>query len=226
MNMKTAWTIAAVWVLAGCATTDYKPLAHSPDFAPVYPAKPVAQAAATGAIYSGRASESLFGQGRQFAVGDIITVLLNESAQANRTQNTEVKREATNDAIPTGVSERLQKSGGILTGIDLNKATIDSKGSGTAGQQASLNAQIAVTVVQVLANGNLVLRGEKQLALSEGSEVIQVAGVIRPSDVSPNNTVQSRRLANAQIAYRGKGELTTASRSGWGTQGLMKWWPF
>jgi flagellar L-ring protein precursor FlgH len=226
MNIKTVCMIAALWVLAGCATTDYKPLAHSPDFAPVYPAKPVAQAAATGAIYSGRASESLFGQGRQFAVGDIITVLLNESAQANRTQNTEVKREATNDVVPSGVTERLQKGGGILTGIDLNKATIDSKGSGTAGQQASLNAQIAVTVVQVLANGNLVLRGEKQLALSEGSEVIQVAGVIRPSDVSPNNTVQSRRLANAQIAYRGKGELTTASRSGWGTQGLMKWWPF
>ena len=226
MNIKTVCMIAALWVLAGCATTDYKPLAHSPDFAPVYPAKPVAQAAATGAIYSGRASESLFGQGRQFAVGDIITVLLNESAQANRTQNTEVKREATNDVVPSGVTERLQKGGGILTGIDLNNATIDSKGSGSAGQQASLNAQIAVTVVQVLANGNLVLRGEKQLALSEGSEVIQVAGVIRPSDVSPNNTVQSRRLANAQIAYRGKGELTTASRSGWGTQGLMKWWPF
>ena len=226
MNIKTVCMIAALWVLAGCATTDYQPLAHSPDFAPVYPAKPVAQAAATGAIYSGRASESLFGQGRQFAVGDIITVLLNESAQANRTQNTEVKREATNDVVPSGVTERLQKGGGILTGIDLNNATIDSKGSGSAGQQASLNAQIAVTVVQVLANGNLVLRGEKQLALSEGSEVIQVAGVIRPSDVSPNNTVQSRRLANAQIAYRGKGELTTASRSGWGTQGLMKWWPF
>ena len=226
MNIKTVCMIAALWVLAGCATTDYKPLAHSPDFAPVYPSKPVAEVAATGAIDSGRASESLFGQGRQFAVGDIITVLLNESAQANRTQNTEVKREATNDVVPSGVTERLQKGGGILTGIDLNNATIDSKGSGSAGQQASLNAQIAVTVVQVLANGNLVLRGEKQLALSEGSEVIQVAGVIRPSDVSPNNTVQSRRLANAQIAYRGKGELTTASRSGWGTQGLMKWWPF
>ena len=224
--MRHVLITAVVVTLAGCATTDYKPLAHSPDFAPVYPTKPVAQAAATGAIYSGRASESLFGQGRQFAVGDIITVLLNESAQANRTQNTEVKREATNDVIPAGVSDRLQKGGGLLTGIDLNNATIDSKGSGTAGQQASLNAQIAVTVVQVLANGNLVLRGEKQLALSEGSEVIQVAGVIRPSDVSPNNTVQSRRLANAQIAYRGKGELTTASRSGWGTQGLMKWWPF
>ncbi len=224
--MRSSFLAAVVLALGGCATTDYKPLAHSPDFAPVYPAKASSPTAATGAIYSGRASESLFGQGRQFAVGDIITVLLNESAQANRTQNTEVSREATNDAIPAGVSTELANTTNLMTGVNLNTATIDSKGSGTAGQQASLNAQIAVTVVQVLANGNLVLRGEKQLALSEGSEVIQVAGVIRPSDVSPNNTVQSRRLANAQIAYRGKGELTTASRSGWGTQALMKWWPF
>ncbi|MDA0226872.1 MAG: flagellar basal body L-ring protein FlgH [Proteobacteria bacterium] len=224
--MKTVWMIAALWALAGCATTDYKPLTHSPDFAPVYPAKASAPRLATGSIYSGRASESLFGQGRQFAVGDIITVLLNESAQAARTQNTEVSREATNDVIPTGASTELAKVSPVLDGVNLNTATIDSKGSGSAGQQASLNAQIAVTVVQVLANGNLVLRGEKQLALSEGAEVIQVAGVIRPSDVSPNNTVQSRRLANAQIAYRGQGELTTAARSGWGTQGLLKWWPF
>jgi flagellar L-ring protein precursor FlgH len=224
--MRYSYLIACVSVLAGCATTDYKPLTHSPDFAPVYPAKASAPSLATGAIYSGRASESLFGQGRQFAVGDIITVLLNESAQAARTQNTEVSREATNDVIPTGASTELAKVSPVLEGVNLNTATIDSKGSGTAGQQASLNAQIAVTVVQVLANGNLVLRGEKQLALSEGAEVIQVAGVIRPSDVSPNNTVQSRRLANAQIAYRGQGELTTAARSGWGTQGLLKWWPF
>ncbi|MGA0179238.1 MAG: flagellar basal body L-ring protein FlgH, partial [Burkholderiaceae bacterium] len=87
--MRYSYLIACVSVLAGCATTDYKPLTHSPDFAPVYPAKASAPSLATGAIYSGRASESLFGQGRQFAVGDIITVLLNESAQAARTQNTE-----------------------------------------------------------------------------------------------------------------------------------------
>ena len=85
---------------------------------------------------------------------------------------------------------------------------------------------VAVTVVEILANGNLVLRGEKQLALSEGSEVIQVAGIIRPEDIAPNNTVQSRRLAHAQIAYRGTGDLAAATRPGWGTNAFMKLWPF
>jgi flagellar L-ring protein precursor FlgH len=85
---------------------------------------------------------------------------------------------------------------------------------------------VAVTVVDVLANGNLVLRGEKQLALTEGAEIIQVAGIIRPEDVAPNNTVQSRRLANAQITYRGTGDLAAASKPGWGTSMLLKLWPF
>ena len=83
-----------------------------------------------------------------------------------------------------------------------------------------------MAVVEVMPNGNLVLRGEKQLALTEGSEIIQVAGIIRPDDVAPNNTVQSRRLANAQIAYRGSGDLANATKAGWGTSTLLKIWPF
>jgi flagellar L-ring protein precursor FlgH len=81
-------------------------------------------------------------------------------------------------------------------------------------------------VIEILANGNMVVRGEKKLGLSEGTEVIQVSGVIRPQDIGPNGTVQSLRLANAQISYRGSGELAAASKPGWGTSGLLKFWPF
>ena len=90
----------------------------------------------------------------------------------------------------------------------------------------SLIGDVSVTVVEVLANGNLMVRGEKQLALTEGAEIIQVSGIIRPEDISPNNTVQSRRLANAQIAYRGTGDMANAAKAGWGTNALMKFWPF
>jgi hypothetical protein len=62
-------------------------------------------------------------------------------------------------------------------------------------------------VVEVMANGNLVIIGEKQLALTEGSEFIQVKGIIRPADIQPDNTVLSQRIAHAQISYRGTGEL-------------------
>jgi flagellar L-ring protein precursor FlgH len=113
-----------------------------------------------------------------------------------------------------------------MNGINLSGANIESSGQGNAAQRATLTGSVAATVVEILANGNLVVRGEKQLALTEGAEVIQVSGIIRPEDVSPNNTVQSRRLANAQIAYRGSGDLANASRPGWGIRGLMKIWPF
>jgi flagellar L-ring protein precursor FlgH len=118
------------------------------------------------------------------------------------------------------------KFDGSLNGVNLNKSTIKSDGVGTAGQSASLTGAVSVTVVEVLANGNLMVRGEKQLALTEGAEVIQVSGIIRPDDVSPNNMVQSRRLANAQIAYRGTGDMAAVAKTGWGTKALLKVWPF
>ena len=81
-------------------------------------------------------------------------------------------------------------------------------------------------VVEVLANGNLIIMGEKQLALTEGNEFIRVKGIIRPADIQPDNTVLSQRIANAQISYRGTGELASASRASWGTGLLYKFWPF
>ena len=81
-------------------------------------------------------------------------------------------------------------------------------------------------VVEVLGNGNLVIIGEKQLALTEGSEFIQVKGIIRPADIQPDNTILSHRIANAQISYRGSGELASATKTAWLTSLLYNFWPF
>ena len=228
--------------LTGCASAP-APMSHSPQFAPVLPAAVEKPRMATGAIYNGRQSDNWFGRVRSYNVGDVITVLLNESTQAGRTQTGTVKRGAKNDVIPSaaanpnGLNARVQgmhlptkilgsSLNGIMSGVDLSKANIESGGSGEADQRATLMGDVSVTVIEVLANGNLMVRGEKQLALTEGSEIIQVNGIIRPEDISPNNTVQSRRLANAQIAYRGTGDMANASKAGWGTSALLKFWPF
>ena len=245
MNAKHL-TTSALWIalalaLTGCASSN-APMAHSPQFAPVLPVAVEKPRMATGAIYNGRQSDNWFGRVRAYNVGDVITVLLNESTQAGRTQSGTVKRAAKNDVIPSvaiapgGLNAKLQNMRlpkilgynpqGILNGVDLSKANIESVGGGEADQQASLTGDVSVTVVDVLANGNLMVRGEKQLALTEGAEIIQVSGIIRPEDISPNNTVQSRRLANAQIAYRGTGDMANAAKAGWGTNALMKFWPF
>jgi flagellar L-ring protein precursor FlgH len=233
-------TILLALGLSGCASNP-TPMAHTPQFAPVLPVAIEKPRLATGAIYNGRQSDNWFGRVRSYNVGDVITVLLNESTQAGRTQKGSVSRVASNDVIPSattapnGLNARVQNIRtkilgttipGILGGVDLSKANIKSEGGGEADQQASLIGDVSVTVSEVLANGNLMVRGEKQLALTEGAEIIQVSGIIRPEDISPNNTVQSRRLANAQIAYRGTGDMANAAKAGWGTNALMKFWPF
>jgi flagellar L-ring protein precursor FlgH len=213
-------------LLSGCSALPPEPLKHSPNFEPVFPQVETSPEVPTGAIYGGKQSESWFGKGRNYQVGDVITVLVNESTQASRTQNNNLSRESSNDAVPQGLTDYYANRGGWLKGTTLSGNKINSKGAGEADQQASLVASVAVAVVEVMRNGNLVVRGEKQLALTEGAEIIQVSGIVRTDDIAPNNTVQSRRLANAQIVYRGSGDLANATRAGWGTSALLKLWPF
>jgi flagellar L-ring protein FlgH len=224
--MKIVWlsTLAAAALLAGCASPG--PVASDPKFAPAMPMPRAAEVAPTGGIFRAGVTDGMLSQNRRFQVGDVITVLLSESTQANRQQSTDVSREATNNVIPQGITDRVAKSSSLLNGINLNNATIESSGSGTANQRASLNGSVSVTVIEVLPNGNLVLRGEKQMTLSEGTEVIQVSGIVRAEDVAPNNTVQSRRLADARFIYRGEGDIARSSAPGWGTRGLFRIWPF
>ncbi len=225
-TLRPLFIVSALALLQGCATEPVDMvLRPSPEFQPVYPLASDRPKIATGGIYSNRQSDAWFGRGRNYQVGDIITVLLNESTQAARTQNTDVSREAKN-SLPSGVSTQVGKMSPFLDGVNLNENRTSSTGKGKADQQASLSGSVAVTVVEILANGNLVIRGEKKLGLAEGTEVIQVSGVIRPEDIGPNSTVQSRRLANAQIAYRGSGDLANATRAGWGTTLMHKFWPF
>lgn len=224
--MKLQLSLLAVAALcSACAAVDPVPV-PPPRFAAVQPPEPQMARAATGSIYNSVQSDNMFGRGRNFQVGDVITVLLDERTQGSRSTSTNVSREAKNNIVPSGVSTVLGNIKGIPQGLNFNDSSNKSSGTGSADQTATLTGSLAVSVVEVLPNGNLVVRGEKQLSMSEGSEVIQVSGVIRPADVSPNNTVLSRRLAHSQIAYRGSGDLAAASSPGWGTKFLNRVWPF
>ena len=221
-----------VSMAAGCAHD--APMLSSAAFAPVFPVDPPKQANLTGAIYEEQLSENYFGRKRNYKVGDIITVVLNEATNATRNQNTTTSRATVNTAFPSiqaGISNGVRGVGLVGLGSAVNQVkgdanTLSSDGSEKAGQYQSLTGSIAVTIVEVFSNGNLAVRGEKKLALNEGPEVIQVSGIIRIEDIAPDGTVQSKRLSNAQIAYRGSGEGADASRGSWGTRAMYKYWPF
>ena len=229
-KLGTASTLAAAALMTACAGP--MPVAHTPQFAPVTPLPREVNKNVTGAIFANDSTDLWQAKRRDYRVGDIITVLLSESTQANRSLNNETSRESANDTIPQGLSTAIQSANltmngtKLLNGLKTDGANISNKGTGVADQRASLSGSIAATVIEVQANGNLVVRGEKQLSLSEGGEVIQVSGVIRPEDVSATNLVQSRRLANGQITYRAVGDLANATRAGWATSFLYKFWPF
>jgi len=89
------------------------------------------------------------------------------------------------------------------------------KGEGSSSQSNTLTGTIAVTVAQVLANGNLVIRGEKLLTLNQGDEFVRLSGIVRSHDITPENTVLSTQVANARILYSGKGSMTDANANGW-----------
>jgi flagellar L-ring protein precursor FlgH len=89
------------------------------------------------------------------------------------------------------------------------------QGAGQTAQGNSLVGEISVTVAEVLPNGSMVVRGEKQLRINRGNESIRVSGIVRPADVGPDNRVASTRLADARIDYVGRGEIARASRQGW-----------
>ena len=209
-----------VATLCACSVIPPQPLVHSEGFKPVYPVVDAQPKLATGAIFNSNRSEAFFGVGRSYVVGDLVSVLLAENTSANRSQNASLKKTAGAKVSSKGLLNIFGDLGPELG------STVTNDGSGQTNQEQTLTGSVTVSVVEIMPNGNLVLRGEKQLALSEGSEVIQVSGVVRPEDIAPNNTVLSRRLANAQISYRGIGDESAATRAGWGTSGILKFMPF
>ena len=232
MNSLRRVLISAVAMYLGACATQPN-LMPTAEFAPVQPLPAAPKMQATGAIFDN--GMSLFGnlrayQGADLKVGDLITVLLSETTQASRTSDISTSRAATNDVVTEAqkdsVLAKIGRGTGFFSDFKLDGGTVGSDGTGTAGQAASLTGSISAMVVEVLSNGNLVIVGEKQLALTEGSEFIQVKGIIRPADIQPDNTVLSRRIANAQISYRGTGALAKASTPGWGTGLIFKFWPF
>ena len=222
--------ICMLVIMGSCAACATKPpLEENMDFAPIRPLEPQADALPTGSILGNSMHMSLFQGQRQWRVGDIITIVLNESTQASRNSSLITERKATNDALSSSWTNSLLSPNGfwgdVRGDINVNAAEIGSEGVGTAAQANALSGVITAMVAEVMPNGNLIVEGRKQLSLTEGAEFIQVRGVVRARDVQPDNTVSSMRMAQAQISYRGSGNLAESTQPGWITQLLFKYWP-
>lgn len=214
--------------LSGCMNTANEPpvQANDPRFAPIIPDYPVEQIDESGSIFQARYSNGLFSDITARRVGDIITVQLNENTNATKSANTTTTKEQNLDLDPViGLGNVAATLNGQSIGFGVASGN-EFTGDAQANQSNSLQGDISVTVVQVLPNRNLVIRGEKWLTLNNGDEYIRLTGIIRPADITPLNVVQSTQIANARIQYSGTGSFSRAQEKGWLARFFdSKWWP-
>lgn len=217
-------SLALVVALAGCAGNGVRDDAM---YAPTPPVSdPVAELPADGSLFSAASSRDLFGDPKARRVGDILTVTLAESTQATKSSSTTTSKDTAADiGAPTilgRISTANQKP--LSFGLD---GTRSFDGKGDSSQSNALTGSITVTVAQRLSNGALVIRGEKWLNINQGQELVRISGIVRPEDIGPDNTVLSSRVADARIAYTGRGTLAEANTQGWLSRFFnSKWMPF
>jgi len=178
-----------------------------------------------GAIFQdGTARLLLFNDRRARFVGDTIMVTIEERLQATNTTSSNVARKgAVNAAVPafSGVP------GQTFRGLEIEASSSNSHtGSGGASSNNSLTGTIAVTVIEVFPNGNLLVSGEKQVAIGPNTEYIRLSGVVNPINVSAGNTVSSTRVADARIEFRGTGQASEALRMAWLGRLFLTFLPF
>ncbi len=213
-----------VLLLAGCGATVP---ARDASYAPAYPVATAPAPASNGAIYQAGYNINLFEDTKAHRVGDIITVKLVEETAAQKAASTSTaKDQSVSLGAPTLFGAPVQHNGNDILSASVS-AGREFSGDGSSKQSNSLSGSITVFVAQVLPNGNLVVRGEKQLTLNQGDEYVRLSGIVRPVDISPDNTVQSTKVANAQILYSGNGAISDANRMGWMARFFNSpLWPF
>jgi flagellar L-ring protein precursor FlgH len=200
---------------------------RDPAFAPVAPADLRPPLQSSGSIYQAGYDMRLFEDQTAKRVGDILTITLLEKTQATKddTLNTQKDTEMAVTA-PTlfGVAAATVLGRDVETKIASKKGYT---GKGDAAQNNSLKGNISVTVVDVMPNGNLSVRGEKRVTLNQGDEFIRLSGIVRPVDISSANIITSDKVADVTIMYVGEGAMADASKMGWIARIIQSpWFPF
>lgn len=226
MRYKACPVLIVVAVLSGCVTqtTDVKTATFDQQLA-----KPQSDYS-NGSIWQA-GSTSLTDDFKARRKGDIVTIVISETASASKEAKTDTKRST---AINAGMPNFLGlETAGVLTNNlgDLSKlinANVDSKygGSGSTSRQERLNATITAKVIEMLPNGNLMLEGRRNVKVNNEDQIIVIEGTVRPSDIGPDNVINSSYIADAKISYTGKGIISDRQSPGWLMNIIDKVWPF
>jgi flagellar L-ring protein precursor FlgH len=220
---RAPWPLLAVLsgmlAIAGCDQLPHKPVVPDEEMdVPRLPSR-----LANGSLYQSSRVSPLFEDRRPRMVGDTLTIELEEQVSASKTSSSNANRTGSLGLSLGTTSSRASQVGSY--GLDAS-TTNEFAGSGGSQANNSFTGTIAVTVMQVLPNGNLRVRGDKQIAINQGTEFIRFSGIVNPRTITGENTVSSIQVSQARIEYVGDGYINEAQRMGWLHRILLNVSPF
>ncbi len=217
--------VLLVSLQTGCADFWMRPQVSVLDPAKVKTKEPVAgpTVAATGNIYLAGGHRGLFEDRRARLPGDIVTIQVQEKTSARQRSNTSLGRDGKVSGsitaiplLPLSILKRANAGGASSNALDAK---------GETGSDNDFTGVITVTVLEVRANGNLVVSGEKQIGVNQNVDILRFSGVINPATIQPGNFVSSTQVADARLEYRGRGDIDRAQTTGWLSRFFLSWLP-
>jgi flagellar L-ring protein precursor FlgH len=209
-------------LLAGCVTSTPPTAVHQP-----MTARPAARneaPPANGAIYQAVSARPLFEDRRARQVGDTIVINIVEKTAAAKKSNTGAERA---EDMKIGVPKLFQVPGKSFQGLSAEASHATKfAGKGESAANNTFSGTITCTVIEVLANGNLLVSGEKLVAINQGEEFIRFSGVVNPANITAANTVSSTQVADARIEYKANGFIDSAQAMGWLSRFFLTYLPF
>lgn len=175
----------------------------------------VAAPASAGAIFQGQSYRPLFETVRARHVGDVLTVAIEENTTARQSSNTSINRAGkltgSITALPlVNPASSLLSKAKVGGGLDNDTAS-----KGESGSDNVFKGTITATVAEVLANGHLVVVGEKQVGVNQTVDTMRFSGVVDPMLIRPGNTINSTQVADVRLEFRGRGDIDRAMTTGW-----------
>ena len=203
-----------ILLMSACSRTSIVTRPGQVEYAPAEPVMPEQVVNTSGSIYASGNSRTWFEDIKARRGGDLLTVILDEQTDASKSASTAITQDNSTDISAPKIAGRDASVGGNPLSAGLESAN-DFSGESDSSQSNNLQGSITVTVAQVLPNGNLMVQGEKWIAINQGDEYVRLRGIVRPVDIGPTNTILSTQIANAQITYKGKGAPAESNAIGW-----------
>lgn len=233
MDKKYFAILALSAVFSGCAYKTDPQISMTP---PVYveelPEKKMGENIQNQGSLFGGGNNPIFSDRKAMNVNDLVTIVIRENTNQTSKGNKSTKEDST-----TSLQGGVMNTGEGLANVanTFNKyANIGFKGGsanaysadGSNSRSDSFNTTISARIVKVLNNGNYFIEGNRELLINGEKQIIQLSGVIRPYDISNNNEIDSRYIADAKILYKTQGDINEATTKPWGTKLIQSIWPF